>query len=128
MRCVLVIIAMLVGCAHDVRARFPARPEESTSSIVLLLSDAANGVSVAVNGILVVEGEHTSRIVIDGVPVGAAEIVMAANGSEKAMRVAVSSEHATTIPLGVPDGGGPAGFLKTVMTSLITILVYALVN
>ena len=44
------------------------------------------------------------------------------------MRVAISDQHATTIPLGIPDGGGPTGFLKTIAASLITILVYALVN
>jgi hypothetical protein len=127
MRLVLILL-VVVGCAHDVRARFPSRPEEPTSSIVLLLSSAADDVTVAVNGFLVVEAEHTSRVVIDGVPLGVADIVMSANGSEKAMRVAMSDQHATTIPLGVPDGGGPAGFLKTIAASLVTVLVYALVN
>ncbi len=127
MRLVLLCV-FLIGCAHDVRVHYPSRPDEPTSSVVLLLSDTAAGVSVAVNGILVVEDEHTSRIVIDHVPIGNAEIVMAANGADKAMKVWVGDDHATTVPMGVPDAGGAVGFLKTIVASIITIAVYSIIH
>ena len=125
---VLLVLLSIVGCSHDVRVRFPALPEQPTSSVVLRLSDAAQGVSVAVNGILVVEDEHTEKVVIDNVPVGHAEIVLVANGGDKAMRVWVGADSATTIPMGVPDGGGAGGFLKTIFASVVTMAIYALLN
>ena len=128
MRIVVLVLLVIAGCAHDVRVRYPALPEQPTSSVVLRLSDAAQGVSVSVNGILVVEDEHTEKIVIDNVPVGHAEVVLVAGGGDKAMRVWVDPEHATTIPLGIPDGGGAGGFLKTIFGSVLTMAVYALLN
>ena len=61
---------------------------------------------------------------IEGVPVGTAEVVMAANGADKQFRVWVGTDHATT--LGVPDPG--VGFLKTLAGSLLTIIVYTLLH
>ena len=122
------LLILFLGCARDVRAHFPAHPDEPTSSLVLLLSDSATGVSVAINGVLVVDDAHTQKIVIDHVPIGNAEIVMAANGADKAMKVWVGDDHATTIPMGVPDAGGAVGFVKTIVASIITIAVYAIIH
>jgi hypothetical protein len=44
------------------------------------------------------------------------------------MRVAVGDAHPTTVPLGVPDGGGPLGFVKTIVASVVTVAVYALLH
>jgi len=122
---IVCLLVCLLGCARDVRVSYPARPTESTSSVVLLLSDTAQGVSVAINGILLVEDAHTQRVTIDHVPTGNAEIMMTANGADKAMRVWVGDDHATTVPMGVPDTGGAVGFVKTIVASIITIAVYA---
>jgi len=124
-----VVVAMLLlfgGCTRDVHATFPSDPGSTTGTIVLLLSNAASGVSVAVEGLLVVEDAHTDRIVITGVPIGTDEIVMSANGADKAMRVWVGVDHATTIPLGVPDA--TPGFLKSIAGTLISLIVYSLIN
>lgn len=121
------ILLVIAGCAHDVTVKYPSAPDDLTSSVVLLLTDAAQDVSVAVNGQLVVEGAHTKKVVIERVPVGTAEIVMAANGADKAFKLWVSGDHATTVPLGVADAG-PGGFLKTVLASVISIVVYALLH
>jgi hypothetical protein len=118
---------LVMGCAHDVVAHYPSTPNDSTSTVVLLLTDAAQDVSVAVNGLLVVEGEHTKKVVIERVPVGTAEIVMAANGADKAFKVWVAGDHATTVPLGVADAG-PGGFIKAVLASVISIVVYSLLH
>jgi hypothetical protein len=86
----------------------------------------ANGVTVAVNGVLVTDDAHTKHVQIDGIPVGTAEVIMAANGSDKAFRVWIGSERPTTVPLGVPDEG--SSFLKTLAGSLLSIVVYSLLR
>ena len=120
------ILVVLLGCAHDVRVRYPSPPDEPTGTLVLLLSQPASGVSVAINGLLVVENEHTSRVVITNAPVGTEEIVMSANGADKAMHMWVGADHPTTIPLGVPDAS--VGLLKTILGSLISIAAYSLLH
>ena len=122
----LVLVALLVGCSHDIRARYPSRPDEPTGTLVLKLSKVASGVTVAINGLMVVEDEKTEHVVIEGVPTGQREIVIAANGSDKAFNVWVTSEHPTTVPLGVPEEG--YGFLKSIAGSLLSIVVYSLIN
>jgi hypothetical protein len=90
------------------------------------MSEAAKGVSVAVNGVLVVDDAHTRHVRIDGVPIGTGEVVMAANGADKAFRVWIDSERPTTVPMGVPSEG--SSFLKTLAGSLLTIVVYSLLR
>lgn len=123
---VLVIVLGVAGCAHDVHARFPAPPEVPTGTIVLLLSSAASGVSVAIEGNLIVEDEHTDRVVITNVPIGTQELVMTANGVNQAMKLWVGGDHATTVPLGVPDA--TPGFLKTIVGTVVSLLAYSLIN
>jgi len=127
MRVALLLVMVTIGaCAKDVHVRYPSAPDDPTGTVVLLLSKPASGVSVAINGLLVVEDAHTGRIVISGAPVGTEEIVMTANGADKAMRVWVGTDHATTVPLGVPEAG--SGFLKSLFGTLITIVAYSLLR
>jgi len=128
MRVVLMLAVVLTvgACARDVHVQYPSAPDDPTGTVVLLLSTPAKGVSVAINGRLVVEDAHTGRIVISGAPVGTEEIVMTANGGEKAMRVWVGTEHPTTVPLGVPEPG--SGFLKSLFGTLVTIVAYSLLR
>lgn len=123
---VLLVAGWLFACSHDVRARFPSRPDEPTGTLVLSMSESASGVAVAINGVLVVDDEKTDHIVIEGVPTGTGEIVMTANGADKAFRVWIDSERPTTVPLGVPAES--FGFLKSVAGSLISIVVYSLLR
>ena len=120
------MVLLVVGCSHDIKARYPSRADEPTGTLVLTMARPASGVTVAINGVLVVDDEKTSHVVVEGVPVGTGEVVMAANGADKAFRVWIESEHPTTVPLGVPDEG--SGFLKSVAGSLITIIVYSLLH
>lgn len=122
----LVCLVVLTGCARDVAVRYPSSPAEPVGTLVLKMGAPASGVTVAVDGILVVDGAHTERVQIDGVPVGTREVVLAANGADKAMRVWVGSDHPTTVPIGVPDGG--IGFVKSVLGSVIGLVVYSLLH
>jgi hypothetical protein len=124
---VVVMLFLGMGCpAKDVHVQYPAEPDLPTGTLVLLLSKPADGVSVAINGRLVVEDAKTQRVVVANTPSGNQDIVMTANGNDKAMRVWVDTDHATTIPLGVPEQG--PGFIKSIMGSLITIVAYSLLR
>jgi hypothetical protein len=122
----VLVVLLLVGCAHDVLATFPAPPNAPTGQLVLLLSHPAGGVSVAVNGLLVVEDQRTGRVTIDKVPVGHSEITIAANGSDKQFKVWVDDTHVTTVPLGVPQES--MGFFKTILGKLISLTAYSLLR
>ena len=123
---VLLVAITAGGCSHDVKARFPSRADEPTGTLVLTMARPASGVTVAINGVLVVDDEKTGHVMIEGVPVGTGEVVMAANGSDKAFHVWIESTRPTTVPLGVPDEG--SGFLKSLAGSLLSILVYSLLH
>jgi hypothetical protein len=120
------IFLVLIGCAHDVRARFPSSPREPTGTLVLLLSQSASNVSVAIDGLLVVEDAHTRKLTIERVPTGHRDIAIAANGSDKAMRAWIASEHPTTIPLGVPESG--AALWKSLVGTLVSIVAYSMLR
>ena len=93
---------------------------------MLLLTQPADDVTVAINGVLVAANAHTQRLVIDRVPVGTAEVILAANGEDKQFKAWIGTDHATTVPLGVPDAS--MGFIKTLAGTLITIVVYSLLH
>ena len=120
------LLVFVVGCAHDVRARFPAPPDTPTGTLQLLLSQPASDVTVAIGGVLVVEKQHTGRITIEGVPAGTAELAIVANGTDKQLRAWIDSERTTTVPLGVPDAS--TGFLKSLFGSLLTIVAWSLLH
>ncbi len=125
MRFVLVCLA-LAACSHDVRVAFPSTPDDPGSTIVVLFSQPASDVAIAVNGVLVVQDAHTERVVIDHAPIGTDDLVIAANGGDKEVKVWVAGDHATTVPIGMPDAS--VGFVKTLMGTLITIVVYSLLH
>ncbi len=122
------ILLLFAACtAHDVALHFPiVTPGMPTGTLVLLMSQPASDVTVAIEGVLITAEAHTQRLVIDGVPVGTVDVIVAANGGDKEMKVWVGSDHATTVPIGIPDAS--MGFLKTLAGTLITILVYSLLH
>src|SRR5436190_998808 len=125
MRSAMILTVLLVGCAHDVRVRYPAPPDAPTGTLVLRLTTSAD-VTVAVNGILVVDDEKTDKIVIENVPTGSNDVVIAANGGDKSVHAWVSSDVWTTIPTGVPEAS--SGFVKSIFATLVSIVAYSLLN
>ena len=124
----LLVLVLAAGCAaHDVRVHYPlAVPGEDTGTLVLQMTQPAEDVSVALNGVLVVDKAHTQHVVIDRVPVGSVEVILAANGGDKQFKVWIGTDHATAVPLGIPDAS--TGFIKTLAGTLITIVVYTLLH
>jgi hypothetical protein len=120
------LLLFVFGCAKDVHARFPAPPDAPTGTLVLLLSQPATGVSLAINGRLVVEDARTRKIVITSVPTGTSEVILAANGADKQMRVWVDDTQTTTIPLGVPDGS--TTLWKSILGTVISLVAYSLLR
>ena len=128
LRCFLIVAIALAGCDHNVRARFPSDPAEPTGTVVLKFTSPASDVTVTVNGVLVVDGEDTERVQIDGIPTGRAELAIAAGPGEKQMEVWISSDNPTTVPLGSPGQSGGGSFLKSLFGSVVTIVIYSLLN
>ena len=121
------LLIFLFACAEDVHARFPGAPQhDPTGTLVILFGNAATDVAVSVDGWLVFDDAHTSKVEIEGIPVGTREVTLAANGADKQFRVWISPDHPTTVPIGMPSGD--VGFLKTLLGSIITIVVYSLLH
>jgi hypothetical protein len=120
------ICVLVIACSHDVRVRYPAAPGAPTGTLVLLLSQPAAAVAVAVNGLLVVKDRRTKQVTIEAVPVGTVELVVTASGGDKALRVWIDDTHPTTVPLGVPSEG--IGFAKSLFATLLSIVAYSLLH
>jgi hypothetical protein len=121
----LLLAVLLVGCTHDVRVRYPSDPAEPTGTVVLAFTKPASDVIVAVNGVMVVDGEDTGRVQIDGVPTGFVELAIAAGPGEKQMQVWVKADNPLTIPLGFP-GQSAGDTVKGILSSIAGVLLYAL--
>lgn len=119
------LLLFLVACGDVVRVKYPAPPDAPTGTLVLKFTTTAN-VSVAVNGVLVVDDEKTDKVIIHDLPIGGNDVVVAANGGDKTLRAWVTSEQWTTIPIGLPEPS--TGFLKSVFATLVSIVAYSLLN
>ncbi len=131
LRATLVVAAVVAwvalgACARDVRARYPSSsgPGEDTGSLVLVLTRSSPDVYVAIDGVLVVDGVHTSRVRVDGLEPGYREVVIAVGPAEKAVRVWIDARRDTVIPMpGV--GGSTTDSLRNMAMSLAAVALYA---
>jgi hypothetical protein len=122
----LAVAITCAACPHDVRVHYPSDPAEPTGTVILAFSKPASDVIVAVNGHLVVDGEDTEKVVIDGIPTGTVDLAIASGPGEKQMQVWVSEDNPLTIPLGYP-GSSTGDTVKGILSSLVGVLVYALI-
>jgi len=120
------LVACIAGCAHDVRARLPAQPGEPTGSITIVLTQSARNLTVSINGVLVADRAHSERVHIQGVPAGAADVVVAAGGGEtrieRHMSVAVAAGRDTAIPLAGPDKPMSQGLAMGLLSATVWVL------
>jgi hypothetical protein len=122
-----VLALALAACARDVRVSYPlAVPADAGGTLVVWLTQPADDVTVAVNGVLVAADAHTQRVVIDRVPLGTADVIVAANGQDKSFHTWIGTDHVTTVPLGVPAAG--SGFFATLAGTLLGIVVCSLLH
>lgn len=85
----------------------PKDPGDLTGSITILLTQPARDLTVSVNGVLVAERAHTTRVHIADVPVGYADVMIAAGAGatriDAQVRVSIDTNIDTTIPVAAPD-------------------------
>ena len=115
------------ACAHDIHARYPASPDEATGRLALVFTDTAAPVNVAVNGVLLVRGARTEKVVVRDVPTGYADVAVAVGPMEKQTRVWVDADRETTLPLGA-SGEAPLSALRGFALSLASIALYTLLR
>jgi hypothetical protein len=76
----LAALIMVAGCAHDVVARFPMAVPGDAGAIDVVLNDPSDKLTVTVDGLLVVDREHSRRAHIVDVPAGNAHVRVATGG------------------------------------------------
>ena len=121
------LAALLTGCAHDVVARFPSSPDEPTGTVELRFTRAASDVTVAVNGVVVVDRAHTRRVVVTGVPTGTTQLAIAAGAGEKQVAVWVGSDNPVQVPVPSVEQSATTG-LRGFVLSMMSVVVYALLR
>jgi hypothetical protein len=120
-----IVLIATTACTHPVRVHYPSDPAESTGTVILAFTKPASDVIVVVNGHLVVDGEDSDRIVIDGIPTGMVDLAIACGPGEKQMQVWVDADNPLVIPMGYP-GQSAGDTIKGLLSSIAGVLVYAL--
>ena len=92
---------------------------------------APKGVTIALDGRLVVDREHTGRVEIRGVDVGLSELQIAAGSGparvERHLRVEVDAGQVTAVPVAAPDGGSGQGVLNAAV-SVVALVISGVVS
>lgn len=118
------VAVMCAACPRDVRTRLPHEPSESTGMIHIILTRPASDLTVTVNGRLVTSRAHTRSVHVSGVPIGNADVVIAAGAGsqriERHVRVDVDQGKVHTIPLASPD----QSWLATAVAVMLSIGVW----
>lgn len=106
---VLLVALVMVACAEDVFVAYPSPSGGAdTGTVLVRFTDAMTSVSVRVDGVLVAEDEHTERVEVTGVPVGARELtVVASPGSrvgpvDRTERVDVRADRPAVVLVATP--------------------------
>ena len=123
----LALVAGVAACAHDVAVQFPAEVGAEVGAIELAFTNPASGVSVAVDGVMLVRGARTERITIAAVPTGFRDVAIAAGPGEKQVRVWVERDRVTAVPLGATDDA-PLSTVRGMALSLLSLAVYTLLR
>jgi hypothetical protein len=123
---VLFTMMVLVGCAHDVRARLPTPPGHDTGTIVVLLPQPAKDLTVAVNGMVVADRAHSRKVTVERVPIGLVSVSIAAGGGpdrlERSVDLVLERGEVMSIPVGSPERGSSQLVAATVLTVFAALL------
>lgn len=118
---IALLALMCAGCPHDVHARMPTERTEPTGSVTILLTRPASDLTVSVNGTLVANRVRTKKVVVAAVPIGTADVVIAAGAGaqkvERHVRVDVEEDKQHTIPLASPE----RSWLATVAAAVLSV-------
>lgn len=127
----LVGVLSIAACARDVRVKLPAQPDDLTGSIEIVLTQPASDLTVSVNGVLVAERARTEKVTIENVPVGYADVMIAAGAGptriDAQVRVSIDTNVKTTIPVAAPDkpfGSALSTGILSVAAGLLARAIY----
>jgi len=119
------------ACAHDLHTRMPTPSGRDTGTVVIVLPQPASDLTVAINGTLVAERAHTRKLRVDAVPIGLAEVSIAAGGGpdrvERKLDLIIERGEVYTIPIGSPERslGGALGLtVLSIGAALLTRAIY----
>lgn len=103
----------------------PTSSDGVTGTVVVVFTRPAKGVTIALDGRLVVDRQHTGRVEIRDVAAGIAELQIAAGSGpdrvERHLRVEVDGGQVTAIPVAAPGGGGNG--IVAALTSVAALLI-----
>lgn len=123
-----VLCAAVIGGActpSPIAVNAPDSAGEATGTIAVIFTRPAKGVTIALDGRLVVDRQHTGRVEIRNVDVGISELQIAAGSGpsrvERHVRVEVDGGKVTAIPVAAPDGGSGSGMLSAVASILALV-------
>jgi hypothetical protein len=122
-----ILFVLVAACAHDVSVRFPTATDDPPGTLTFVFTSPASDVSIAVDGVLLVDDAHTGRVTIANVPSGTRDVVVAMGPEEKAMKLWIEPGKETTVPLGSPGVSSIDGWRASIV-SLLGIVLYALLR
>jgi len=110
-----------------------SEPSNLTGSLTILMTQSTKDLTITVNGVLVAERVHTERVDIVGIPIGLADVVIAAGGGptriDRHFQISIDAGQVTTVPIAAPDRAMsstlPMWFLSLLATS-ITVAMHLL--
>jgi hypothetical protein len=131
-RLTLIVVA---GCAHDVVTRFPLAAPSDTGAIDIVLNDPSDKLTVTVNGLLVVDREHSRHAHIADVPAGNARVRVATGGrceggavTERDVTVTPGMTTMLVLPGPNPDRGCMTYFGLTAVAFAIEVVAVAVLG
>lgn len=130
---VLAAFALAGGCSVTVKNQRVAMPggtgdKDMQGTIVLVFSNPVEDLTVAVNGELVADHLKTRRLTIDRVELGYADVAVAGSSVERQVRVWVSPEKATFVPVAVARAPRPPNPVLSVALSLVALVISQSIN
>ena len=110
-----------------VRRQASASDADSTGSAEIVFSRKATSVSVAVNGVLLVDHVDCERIRIEGIETGYADLAIAGDGVERQVRIWIEHQRVTSIPVAI-DAPRPTSPVLMAALSILALLISQGVN
>lgn len=123
---VVALLGAVAGCTPaPISVDAPESAGEATGTIAVIFTRPTKGVTIALDGRLVVDRQHTGRVEIRGVDVGVSELQIAAGSGpsrvERHVRVEVDGGKVTAVPVAAPDGSSAGGFLGAAASLLALV-------
>ena len=105
----ILLVVLLPACASDIAVGYPSPAGAAPAGTVLVrFTEAMRSATVRIDGVLVVEDEHTERIEVANVPAGRREVTVVASSRGRSRSidhtevVAVDPEKPAVVLIATP--------------------------